>query len=499
MKFIFSLIAITILLSCQEEIKETIQTDGNKFKEAIVSGRINNRIENDTIKILKVYISDLLAEEQFRIKEVAIDDSGYFKTSLLTNRPQTVSLAYKSIDFQLIVKPEDSINVVFNDSYENKEDAYANAVISGNSEDINSDLFKFLYGRKFNSSAYYNRLKKSNPESYKKYHDSLFSADGQYIDTFIANNKLNKTLVDWLYVEKNYVPADYLLGFPMYYDMFNPNDSKTASYSPSFFNDLKELPKLEAEHLVNTNLNGFGNYLRFHYYKKLRSNDEKVKSKTLDSIAIRELQKDYNGNPLVVELAVYDIINSSLENNSLDFLNNEEQFIEVLYANSIFKPIITSRKETVIALIENPILPKSAELIEFNYDSGEAFINDLVNNTNKKIIYIDNWAVWCAPCRSEFREATPHLKKKFNETVEFVYICHLSEQKLWEPMIAQYNIEGKHYFVTDEQNKMLIDFLKIEGYPNYNIIDQNGDMLFHGFEYRPSEPLTTEILTKLTK
>ena len=38
---------------------------------------------------------------------------------------------------------------------------------------------------------------------------------------------------------------------------------------------------------------------------------------------------------------------------------------------------------------------------------------------------------------------------------------------------------------------------KINGYPTYNIIDTNGNMLHAGFEYRPSLPNTIEILDKL--
>ncbi|SDI51005.1 TlpA family protein disulfide reductase [Winogradskyella thalassocola] len=499
MKRILYFLIIPFLISCQDEKSYDSEISNNDYSEVIVSGTIENRPINDTINTFKIYINNLLGDEQFKVETISIEDSGEFRTSLLLNNPQTITLAYKAVEFNLILKPSDSVNIIFKDNYDTKKDVFTDAKLSGSLAALNKELFTFLASRELNMRTYYNKLKDLNPDSYKTFYDSIFGADANNIDRFLAENNVSQTLKDWLFVEKHYVPVDNLLGFPLYYEMFHPEASKTVQYNDSFFSNLERLPELKASHLVNSKINSIGNYLRFHYSKKLSPKGVKTEIKKLDSLVIRELKQDFNSNKLLLQLAVYDIINYSFENNNLDFLTNEKDFIENLYTNSIFENIINTRTETIKLLVKNPEIPKNAELLEFNYDTAEAFIEDITRTSDKKIIYIDNWAVWCSPCRSEFKEATPQLKKEFSDSVEFIYICHKSDETLWKPMIAQYKLEGKHYFVTEKQNLMLTKYLDITGFPNYNIFDKNGKMLYGGFEYRPSEPITKELLNKLTK
>ena len=48
-----------------------------------------------------------------------------------------------------------------------------------------------------------------------------------------------------------------------------------------------------------------------------------------------------------------------------------------------------------------------------------------------------------------------------------------------------------------EDERALFEQVKLTGFPTYTIIDKQGEMVYSGFEYRPSSPATTKILSNL--
>ena len=125
------------------------------------------------------------------------------------------------------------------------------------------------------------------------------------------------------------------------------------------------------------------------------------------------------------------------------------------------------------------------------------YLDEIVDNANGKVVYIDNWATWCGPCKSEFKEASPKLHDKFNDDVEFVYLCHNSERRAYLPSIAEFKIKGKHYFLSDEESKIISQQIELEGFPTYTVINKSGEIVLSDYIHRPSYPATTELLTKL--
>lgn len=137
------------------------------------------------------------------------------------------------------------------------------------------------------------------------------------------------------------------------------------------------------------------------------------------------------------------------------------------------------------------------EILTFSNDDASTFIDEIVANAKGKVIYIDNWATWCAPCKAEFTAASPALHEKFKEDVEFIYLCHASKEATFLPSIEEYNIKGKHYFLTDEQGSVVQQQLNLLGFPTYTIFDKKGNQILSDYIHRPSYGPTSDILEKL--
>ncbi|MEM9680796.1 MAG: hypothetical protein AAF901_10780, partial [Bacteroidota bacterium] len=205
------------LWSCKKVIQVNEEVTG--AGEIVISGEILNYDLNDSISTIAMYSYDrILNQDSY---DFDIDPSGRFEARFSISHQQDINLYYKNW-LTLILKPGDSLKLTFNGAHKDKEELYTSAIISGNAEQINNHLFSFLKSDDY-KTVYYDRIRTIDPEGYITYHDSLFGARNAYIDNFITTHpKIDTALEDWLVIERELAPAQYLLEFPLNYRMFNP-------------------------------------------------------------------------------------------------------------------------------------------------------------------------------------------------------------------------------------------------------------------------------------
>ncbi|MEM9681352.1 MAG: TlpA disulfide reductase family protein, partial [Bacteroidota bacterium] len=272
-----------------------------------------------------------------------------------------------------------------------------------------------------------------------------------------------------------------------------------VTYDDEFYKSLSSIKQLNDNHLINGTVASFGNFYLFYYYQQVRPPGVQMDLKTMDSLAIRRIINENKDNAFLARLAITDKVKSSLAAKTISFVDKEKTLLTELYQGSVLKDPIFEAYEKVKTQIDNPQLSEDIKVLTFKSEDAEDYLSEIIENANGKVIYIDNWATWCAPCRSQFKYHTPEFKKKYGEDVEFVYLCYESKEAQWKPMIADYNLTGKHYFITDSDLHILGKKVRLEGYPTYTIIDKKGKIAYSGFKYRPSEAITSEVIDELLK
>ena len=495
-KYALLLMGCILLFSCKQEEKEFF-----KSGDVIINGKIENYSKNDSIFTISFHSKDIFGSELYQTNEAKIDASGNFSMQFKIPHKQVIFFYYKN-SASLYIEPNQILNISFDGKLEERKPFLKSIKVTGTLAKKNELIQQYGINDPIDYDKYYKSYQsKKTPDAIYNFIDSVYSNKGNYIADFIKTNDVPSDIKDWLEMEKEIKPITEMLQYAVFY--FRPTSKEKTfeeSLGKKYVDKLKQLPIFKQEHFINREIYTIlPNYFA-PYYKKVIQSKYNVDYKKSDSIFYKkELISTYKGNPFFAKILFFDRLNNSLKNNDLAFYKKNRTTIDSFFKNTVYEKAIHKKYTFTKNLIENPVLPEKTELLKFSSDDATTFLDEIIKNANGKIIYIDNWATWCGPCKQQFKEATPKLKKEFSKDVEFIYLCHLSDEKLYKPTISQYKIEGKHYFITKEQNKILQKTLNVTGYPTYNIIDKKGKLMHSGFEFRPSESKTSKILKDLIK
>lgn len=108
-------------------------------------------------------------------------------------------------------------------------------------------------------------------------------------------------------------------------------------------------------------------------------------------------------------------------------------------------------------------------------DRRKISIKDLIG----KIVYIDMWATWCAPCVAEI-PASKKLQEEFlnNENIQFLNVSVDNKKANWEKFLNEEKTwNGLHIIIDSDKIQSLYSTYKIFGVPAYILIDKSGNIV----------------------
>lgn len=130
-------------------------------------------------------------------------------------------------------------------------------------------------------------------------------------------------------------------------------------------------------------------------------------------------------------------------------------------------------------LMEAEVTFESGDKLNLIDANGKATNLDEVLKRNRgKVVYIDFWASWCAPCKA----ALPHalqLREEFKgKDVVFVYLALNDKREPWKAAVAKHKVGylAESYLITNSRSSDFLTKMGVELIPRYLLFDKTGKL-----------------------
>ena len=122
----------------------------------------------------------------------------------------------------------------------------------------------------------------------------------------------------------------------------------------------------------------------------------------------------------------------------------------------------------------------------------ENILQTILDNYKGKAVLIDMWATWCGPCRAGHKAMAPLKEELKGRNIKFIYITPPSSPPTtWLEMIK--DIDGDHYYLTEEQNHYILSHFESSGIPTYAIYDTKGQQTYKSIGFPGNDVIRKEL------
>jgi thiol-disulfide isomerase/thioredoxin len=450
------------------------------------------------MKTVKFLIRDLIKETI--TKTAKVNDKGEFRfefnqryahdNTLIVNRKQVIFFS----------APGNRIHIDYSE-------ADNSVSFFGDNRDMNAEIEQlinkksFIYAYPYNTSIVPNSMidyRALNPEKHRDEALGHLKKYEEFLENYHIENNSNRQFKEWTYVTARYNCYWQLMNTLQIRRFYLRDTLPDGFYD--FLSDLEVVKSNNTQEILSSSeVNNF-----IESYMNELFNDiprpkglVKLSKKKLISIALEHLSEHSDGKvrEIIFTKLFYQLAEKREHNLLKTYLPLFNQYVK----DESMRGLILSESKELEKMIVNAEIPESAFLLNLKKDEElSSLIDEVVKNNKGKVIYIDFWGTWCGPCLREMPYAKKIQKKYRNKPVSFVYLCAISNENTWKATIADLDIEGQHYLLTDDQYALFSDFFNISGVPHYALIDKIGAII-EKETYKPSDKELIKKIDKLLK
>ena len=148
---------------------------------------------------------------------------------------------------------------------------------------------------------------------------------------------------------------------------------------------------------------------------------------------------------------------------------------------SIFKKYSNDKKliegfESAFLVDIEALKQNTSEVVLYDENKKATTLSAIIEASKGKIIYIDFWASWCAPCRAAF-PSSRKLHKEFKEKeIVFLYLSTDANFEAWKKANQFEKLTENSYLIINPKTSEYLKKLAIDFIPRYVLINSNGEI-----------------------
>jgi thiol-disulfide isomerase/thioredoxin len=460
------------------------------FKNGIIfiSGQIKD-IKTEDNKTIFLSTTDILSGKESSIT-LQIDSFGSFEKTLPIFYGQELKLEYQNRIIRLLVKQSDSLNLIIGANEPAKE-----IKISGNGSIRNMLFHKYIQQSRKISDDYYQAIEENLNKELEysiivsecdKVHSRLDSLN----KNFISTNNPDELLLNWISAEKKTICCNEFINYGMSNNMrpaiilkkegvFKEADLNMSDfYSNEYYSVV--VFNYFANNLLNENkflLNKLFTYLKNDQYN--------------EAINILADSIYYEYKSIAKDIVLYHTLMLFSNDDFIKMIGKQSNIDKykkylVLKMQSDFVKIQVLEYSNETVKIERPEITSSLDLL-----------SNLIQKYKGMVLYIDISATWCSPCMFELPKSIVLHEDLKNKAVEFIYLFAKSNKNDWEKLSLNLGLKGENLLLTNDEYITLLTNYKIDsGFPQFLLIDKNGELVTKTAK-RPSDPELKKDIIKL--
>ncbi|MDR3007090.1 MAG: TlpA family protein disulfide reductase [Sphingobacterium sp.] len=432
-----------------------------------------------------------------------VNDKGDFYAEIDLDIPTQIWITYRT-NFSVVLHPRDSLWVAFDGNTNQRTTLLSAIQFAGTAAVTNTHIAQFqrlYYASELSDhNKNYQAVKNYDPVQYMRFNDSIRQKGKALYEQFVNSYSPNEESKKWALFESENTYYEHIVFYATDHQSANNLGlMDTAFVIPKgFYEKLAQRLPLQKENLANTNsILTFSSFFKLYINEKLNALGRKdsdwfitpsgellVPKAIADSVVLHSIV-DFVSDPLLREIMISHHFSKAFQKQDI---KPYEKFhaIRTKYIKSPYlRNLLQQEYLTTKSRVEHPELNSRAIFKEMQSSPVKGIMDDILLSNKRKVIYIDFWATWCAPCLSEFPNSKQIEAYFHNKDVSFVYLCLDSDFDKYKATISRYDLGGQHYFLSAKQSSAIRELFNANGIPFYILIDKDGRILETGNHLRP--------------